>query len=143
MDNTALVTQLTAQVTQAVANSINAAFCQVLEKQDLTDRRVSVIERRINEEITLNYKEQLVIQEAKRTRVNEVMKGRFGNFRMTNDMKSVRYKLHERLGRSLKKRFLVGSYKDIKHHELNEAVVFIEIWEPDWSHVVDDALKSA
>lgn len=143
MDNSALVTQLTIQVTQAVANSINAAFSQVLEKQELTDKRVSVIEKRINEEITLNYKEQLVVQEAKRTRVNELMKNRFGIVRMNSELKSIRCKLYERLGRSLKKRFLVGSYKDIKHHELNEALNFIEIWVPDWNHVVDEVLKTA
>lgn len=141
MDNSTIVTQLTMQVTQAVANSINSVFNQFIEKQDKTDQRVSVIEKRINEEITLNYREQLVIQEAKRARVNEVMKERFGSNRV--DLKSIRCKLYERLGRALKRRFLVGSYKDIKHHEMNEAVNFIETWRPDWDQVFGEALKTA
>lgn len=143
MNDTMLVTQLTMQVTNAVAASIQNVFNQLLEKQTNTDTRIGVLEHRIEQEITLNYKEQLVVEEAKRLRVRELMKAKFGNVTMTKEMSQIKTKLFRRMGQSLKTRFLVNSYKDIKRHELNDAKAFIEIWEPDWELIINNMLESA
>lgn len=140
-EQNALMNQLTAQITQAVSASINNVFNQFSAKQEITDNRLAVVEKRLEQEVTLNYKEQVAVQQASREKVIGLLFQRYGNVKITDEIKTVRHKLYSRMGHALKLRFMVGSYKDIKHHELSDAVIFIQNWQPDWKSILGEYLR--
>lgn len=80
---------------------------------------VSQLKEKVDNQITLDYGEQRRIQRLVSVKVYEV-----------STSEENRKRLFAELHRELKDRFGVASYKDIKRHEFQKAVGYIESWVP-------------
>jgi len=94
------------------------------EKLSNVESRVEVLETKVKEQITLNSGEQ------RRLQLNVAKKV----YSITED-KEEAGKLFRELYRELKNRFGVASYKDIKSHELETAINYINVWVPRKSSI--------
>lgn len=112
-DRTALIQslKLTAETAERTDN---------LEKTvSYQQQKISEIEQKVDEQITLDHGEQRRLQKAIATKVYE----------LESDPK-VRPLLFKALHREIKDRFAVASYKDVKRKELQLALNYIENWVP-------------
>lgn len=91
---------------------------QNVQKDHIADQAFAIadLEQKVTNEITLTSKEQAQIQGAVKERV-----ARLGNNK----------EHYSKLYSSLKKRFMVPSYKDIKKSDLRRAFDFIGLWTPN------------
>lgn len=77
------------------------------------------IEQKVDEQITLDHGEQRVLQKAVAKRVYEV----------ESDPK-LRRELFRQLHREIKDRWAVASYRDVRRHELQQVLRYIDAWMP-------------
>ncbi|MBM7634031.1 Rha family transcriptional regulator [Geomicrobium sediminis] len=89
------------------------------ERQDRTEEKLTELETKVEEQITLDYHEQRMVQKAIGKRVH--------HFTEEQDMKR---KYYSQLHRDIKDRFAVASYKDIKRKDLLPATNYINHWIP-------------
>ena len=80
---------------------------------------VSELKEKVDNQITLDHGEQRRIQKLVATKVYEA-----------STSEEQRKKLFSELHRELKDRFGVASYKDIKRHELQKAINYVDSWIP-------------
>ncbi|MDQ0158849.1 Rha family transcriptional regulator [Alkalibacillus salilacus] len=92
---------------------------ETAEKQEATEQKVALLERKVDEQITLDYGEQRRFQKGVAKRVY--------NFTSDQDEAS---RLFRELYRDVKDRFGVASYKDVKRKDLQQALNYIEHWLP-------------
>ena len=86
---------------------------------DLHQSKLETIEKKVDEQITLDHGEQRRLQRLISSKVFEHAK--------TDDHKRL---LYPELHREIKDRFGVSSYKDVKRHELQQAIRYVESWIP-------------
>lgn len=93
-----------------------------------TNERIDVIEDKLNNKMTIDYGQQLAIENAKKKRVEYLWA------RMQEDGGSELYdtkrKVYGRIGSDLKKVFAVPSYRNIKDADFFEAMNYIAAWRP-------------
>ncbi|WP_099157302.1 Rha family transcriptional regulator [Virgibacillus ndiopensis] len=92
---------------------------ETAEKQERMDTRLSDLEAKVEEQITLYHGEQRRLQRAVGSKV----------YSLTSD-KEYRKSLFSELHREIKDRFGVSSYKDIKRKDMQTAINYIENWIP-------------
>lgn len=83
------------------------------------EKRLSMIENKIEEQITLNHGEQRRFQKGIASRV----------YKLSTDPDTRSYLFRE-LHREIKDRFAVASYKDVKQKDLQTALRYIDNWIP-------------
>lgn len=86
---------------------------------DQHQSKLETIEKKVDEQITLDHGEQRRLQRLISSKVFEHAK--------TDDHKRL---LYPELHREIKDRFGVASYKDVKRHELQSAIRYVESWIP-------------
>lgn len=96
---------------QAQTLAISLADYQQLES------RVTTLEQRL-QEVTLHSGEQLRLRKEVNIRVYE----------LAGDEKDARRALFRAIWSAIKERYQVGSYRDVKQHELQDALLFVAKW---------------
>lgn len=92
---------------------------QLEQRVEAHQSKLELIEKKVDEQITLDYGEQRRLQKAVGSKVYE----------LASDP-SERKRLFSELYREIKDRFGVASYKDVKRKELQIAIRYIESWIP-------------
>jgi hypothetical protein len=92
---------------------------QLESRVDQHQSKLETIEKKVDEQITLDHGEQRRLQRLISSKVFEHAK--------TDDHKRL---LYPELHREIKDRFGVASYKDVKRHELQSAIRYVESWIP-------------
>lgn len=119
----------------SLAMALNKQLTSVLEESMQTKEQIAVVQdnlekhsaklieldRKVENDITLNSREQQQIQTAVSRRIHQVIPYYPGITKQT---------LFSGLYGDLKRYFMVGSYKDIKRKDFDRAKKYIEIWEP-------------
>ncbi|MEK3955341.1 ORF6N domain-containing protein [Psychrobacillus sp. FSL K6-1464] len=95
----------------------NNKIVELEEKLEKTEKRVLAIESRVREQITLNSGEQIRLQKAVGERVYALEKDA-----------GKRAALFGGIYRSIKVKFSVKSYRDVKQDDLQLAIKFVEKW---------------
>lgn len=83
------------------------------------DKKLTRIERKVDEQMTLDYGMQRRLQRAVAARV----------YKLDEDQQA-RRKLFSELYREIKDRFGVASYKDVRRQDLQTAINYVENWIP-------------
>ena len=110
----------TKQLTPSELALLQAQNLYNLESRvDQHQSKLETIEKKVDEQITLDHGEQRRLQRLISTKVFEHAK--------TDDHKRL---LYPELHREIKDRFGVASYKDVKRHELQSAIRYVESWIP-------------
>jgi len=91
----------------------------IKEEQHEIRNELSIINEKVEEQITLASGEQRAVQRAVATKVYQV-----------EEDPKVRSKLFKELYREIKDRFAVASYKDIRRKDLQLALRYIDSWIP-------------
>lgn len=92
---------------------------EMTETLKLHDSKLSKLERKVEDQITLSYGEQRRLQKAVASRVYELYEN-----------PDERPKAFSGLYREIKDRFAVASYKDVRRKDLQQAINYIENWIP-------------
>lgn len=82
-------------------------------------RELSIINEKVEEQITLTFGEQRAVQKEVAIKVYEI-----------EDDATIRPKLFRELHREIKDRFAVASYKDVRRQELQTVINYIRSWVP-------------
>ncbi|MEY9980442.1 ORF6N domain-containing protein [Lysinibacillus sp. RC79] len=88
-----------------------------LENYQQLESRVTTLEQRL-QEVTLHSGEQLRLRKEVNLRVYE----------LAGDEKDARRALFRAIWSAIKERYQVGSYRDVKQHELQDALRFVANW---------------
>lgn len=88
-----------------------------LEDYQQLEGRVTTLEEMLKQQVTLHSGEQIRLRKAVGERVHD----------LAND-KGTRPALFSAIYSAIKERYHVGSYRDIKQHELQDALRFVEEW---------------
>lgn len=89
------------------------------ERLETVEQRVAAVERKVDEQITLDSGEQRALQKAIARKVYDIALDDIG-----------RRSLFQELYREIKDRWAVPSYKDVRRSELDEVLRYIEAWRP-------------
>lgn len=92
---------------------------QTAERQKAMDTRLSNLEDKVENQITLEYGEQRRLQRAIGSRVYRLC-----------DNKDERPKMFSEIHREIKDRFGVSSYKDVLKKDLQTAIQYVDHWVP-------------
>lgn len=93
-----------------------------------TNERIDVIEDKLNNKMTIDYGQQLAIENAKKKRVEYLwarMQEEGGS-----ELYDTKRKVYGRIGSDLKKVFAVPSYRNIKDADFFEVMNYIAAWRP-------------
>jgi|SRR5690625_721452 len=89
------------------------------QRVDSHERKLTVIEQKVDNQITLSYAEQRALQRAVGRRVYELF-----------DNPEERPKAFSGIYREIKDRFGVASYKDVRRKDLQSAINYVNHWVP-------------
>lgn len=103
---------------EAIALSLKQTADLMIKFPQL-ESKIEQVERKVDEQITLNSGEQRRLQKAIATKVYEIEQD-----------EAVRPDLFRQLHREIKDRWGVASYKDVKHHEFQSVLRYVEAWVP-------------
>ncbi|WP_214720690.1 BRO family protein [Exiguobacterium sp. s192] len=103
------------------------ATAQLLEKQDETEAAITTLNDKIDQRMTLDYGQQLVIESAKKSRA-EALWDEISQF--NSELYDSKRKLYGRFGSDIKRAFAVASYRDIKQSQFEEALAYVKSWRP-------------
>lgn len=92
-----------------------------LEQFQQIESRVEALENKLREVVTLHSGEQIRLRNEVASRVNQLV----------GDKKGARGVLFRAIYSALKERYNVGSYRDVKQHELQDALQFVAKWGGD------------
>lgn len=92
---------------------------KMMKKVPELESKIEQVERKLDEQITLNSGEQRRLQKAIAITVYSLVQD-----------EAVRPELFRQLHRDIKDRWGVASYKDIKHHEFQGVLRYIDAWVP-------------
>lgn len=90
------------------------------------DERLASLEDKVNNQLTLDFGQQRIVQNAKNKRVYQL----WNNGTINTDIMDTVQKVHAAIGRDLKNAFAVNSFRDIRKHEYEEAISYINAWRP-------------
>ncbi|MGI2747073.1 ORF6C domain-containing protein, partial [Bacillus cytotoxicus] len=90
------------------------------------NKRVTNLEQVIEEQLTIDYGQQRVLEKAKGRRIYFL----WNNGHIDKEVHNTTRKLFGLLGKNLKDAFDVNSYRDILKKDFEEAMKFIEGWRP-------------
>ncbi|MEH7514129.1 Rha family transcriptional regulator [Gottfriedia acidiceleris] len=90
------------------------------------DERLVSLEEKVNNQLTLDFGQQRCVQNAKTKRVYQL----WNNGKINTDIMDTVQKVHAAIGRDLKNAFAVNSFRDIRKHEYDEAMNYINAWRP-------------
>ncbi|QKE74741.1 Rha family transcriptional regulator [Arthrobacter citreus] len=90
------------------------------------DERLNSLEDKVNNQLTLDFGQQRCVQNAKNKRVYQL----WNNGKINTDILDTVQKVHAAIGRDLKNAFAVNSFRDIRKHEYEEAINYINAWRP-------------
>ncbi len=90
------------------------------------EERLVSIEEKVNNQLTLDFGQQRIVQNAKNKRVYSL----WNNGKINTDIMDTVQKVHAAIGRDLKNAFAVNSFRDIRKHEFDEAMSYINAWRP-------------
>lgn len=90
------------------------------------DERLNSLEDKVNNQLTLDFGQQRIVQNAKNKRVYQL----WNNGKIDTDIMDTVPKVHAAIGRDLKNAFAVNSFRDIRKHEYEEAINYINAWRP-------------
>ncbi|PET77571.1 Rha family transcriptional regulator [Bacillus sp. AFS001701] len=90
------------------------------------DKRLESLEDKVNNQLTLDFGQQRMVQNAKNKRVYQL----WNNGTINQDILDTLPKVHAAIGRDLKNAFAVNSFRDIRKHEYEEAINYINAWRP-------------
>lgn len=112
--------QLTKPMSQAELILMQAQNVLELEqKVEKHDSKITLIEKKVDEQITLQLGEQRRLQRAVAARVYEL-----------HEDKEERPQAFASLHREIKDRFGVASYRDVRRQDLQDAINYVEHWIP-------------
>lgn len=103
------------------------ATAQLLEKQEETESAITVLTEKIDLRMTLDYGQQLAIEQAKKRRAEELWRELVEK---PSDLYDTKGKLYGRFGSDIKRAFTVSSYRDIRQNQLEEALSYVKHWCP-------------
>ncbi|MEE6450503.1 Rha family transcriptional regulator [Gottfriedia acidiceleris] len=90
------------------------------------DERLNSLEDKVNNQLTLDFGQQRIVQNAKNKRVYQL----WNSGKINTDVFDTVPKVHAAIGRDLKNAFAVNSFRDIRKHEYEEAINYINAWRP-------------
>ncbi|MED0670586.1 ORF6N domain-containing protein [Aneurinibacillus aneurinilyticus] len=109
----------------------------LVENQEQIIQRIDEVERKVDEQITLHSGEQRKVQKEIAKRVYELAEqvaykqlGFDGGEVIVPDLEKERKRLFSEIHRTIKDCFAVASYKDVRRSELNQLLLFIQVWRP-------------
>lgn len=103
------------------------ATAQLLEKQEETESAITVLTEKIDLRMTLDYGQQLAIEQAKKRRAEELWRELTEK---PSDLYDTKGKLYGRFGSDIKRAFAVSSYRDIRQNQFEEALSYVKHWRP-------------
>ncbi|MCY1690707.1 BRO family protein [Exiguobacterium sp. SL14] len=103
------------------------ATAQLLEKQEETESAITVLTEKIDLRMTLDYGQQLAIEQAKKRRAEELWRELVEK---PSDLYDTKGKLYGRFGSDIKRAFAVSSYRDIRQNQFEEALSYVKHWRP-------------
>lgn len=103
------------------------ATAQLLEKQEETESAITVLTEKIDLRMTLDYGQQLAIEQAKKRRAEELWRELIEK---PSDLYDTKGKLYGRFGSDIKRAFAVSSYRDIRQNQFEEALSYVMHWRP-------------
>lgn len=103
------------------------ATAQLLEKQEETESAITVFTEKIDLRMTLDYGQQLAIEQAKKRRAEELWRELTEK---PSDLYDTKGKLYGRFGSDIKRAFAVSSYRDIRQNQFEEALSYVKHWRP-------------
>ncbi|WP_214857965.1 BRO family protein [Exiguobacterium sp. s191] len=103
------------------------ATAQLLEKQEETESAITVLTEKIDLRMTLDYAQQLAIEQAKKRRAEELWRELIEK---PSDLYDTKGKLYGRFGSDIKRAFAVSSYRDIRQNQFEEALLYVKHWRP-------------
>ncbi len=103
------------------------ATAQLLEKQEETESAITVLTEKIDLRMTLDYGQQLAIEQAKKRRAEELWRELVEK---PSDLYDTKGKLYGRFGSDIKRAFAVSSYRDIRQNQFEEALSYVQHWRP-------------
>lgn len=105
-------------VLRTTADLVEDTHAIKIEQHEIR-RELSIINEKVEEQITLTSGEQRAVQKEVAIKVYEI-----------EDDATIRPKLFRELHREIKDRFAVASYKDVRRQELQTVINYIRSWVP-------------
>lgn len=99
---------------------------QLIESQEQTKQDVNELKDKVDNQMTIDYAQQLAIEQAKKVRVETVWRDLEGR----SEMYDTKRKVYSRIGNDLKRAFRVPSYRNIRRKDFDEAINYINGWRP-------------
>ncbi|MFD2628815.1 ORF6N domain-containing protein [Oceanobacillus kapialis] len=100
-------------------NELESMRLAIANAEQKVEKRLQMLENKVDEQITLNHGEQRRFQKGIASRV----------YKLASDPET-RSHLFRELHREIKDRFAVASYKDVKQKDLQTALRYIDSWIP-------------
>jgi TolA-binding protein len=98
--------------------SVQDILIATLEEQKKIEKRIDIVENKVENEIRIDHAEQRKLQKAVSIRV----------FQRLDVINAERKLMFSALYRDLKDRFGVASYRDIKRKDLKETLLYVQNW---------------
>jgi prophage antirepressor-like protein len=110
---------------------------ELRQGQQQLEIKLAEVDRKVEEQITLNSHEQRKAQKEIAKRVYELAEqvafkqlGFDGTEEIVPDLEKERRKLFSEIHRAIKDCFAVPSYRDVRRSEFNQLLLFIQAWRP-------------
>ncbi|MED0756891.1 BRO family protein [Aneurinibacillus thermoaerophilus] len=110
---------------------------ELWQGQQQLEMKLAEVDRKVEEQITLNSHEQRKVQKEIAKRVYELAEQIAfkqlcfdGTEEIVPDLEKERRKLFSEIHRAIKDCFAVPSYRDVRRSEFNQLVLFIQAWRP-------------
>lgn len=101
---------------------VNVLSTEMLQHEN----RLDALESTVNERMTVDYSQQLSLENAKRARVIYLWENGVVNKDVHDSIK----KVYAAIGRDIKNSFAVNSYRNIRQKDFDEAISYIKSWRP-------------
>lgn len=101
---------------------VNVLSTEMLQHEN----RLDALESTVNERMTVDYSQQLALENAKRARVIYLWENGVVNKDVHDSIK----KVYAAIGRDIKNSFAVNSYRNIRQKDFDEAIAYIKSWRP-------------
>ncbi|AMA72753.1 hypothetical protein ACH33_07735 [Aneurinibacillus sp. XH2] len=110
---------------------------ELWQGQQQLEMKLAEVDRKVEEQITLNSHEQRKVQKEIAKRVYELAEQIAfkqlcfdGTEEIVPDLEKERRKLFSEIHRAIKDCFAVPSYRDVRRSEFNQLLLFIQVWRP-------------
>lgn len=99
---------------------------RLAQQQADQENRILLLEDKVDNQMTIDYGQQLVIQNAKKRRVEYL----WNDLSDTSVYFETKQQLYSRIGSDLNRAFATSSYRNILRKDFEEAVTYVKAWRP-------------